>query len=395
MSWSTTPVTPAALRGWTSPLLLLTGVAWLATAWSVLRLEPTDLAPVAGAVVLFGAVTEALRAIGGGRLWWVNAALAALFAVTAAVILFDGDGSLTTPSALIGWYLLVRGAADIVTSTVSRGSDRAWAAVLAVGLVEAGLGFYSASSFGRTPDVAVVVIGALALARGIADLTAASTQRATTAAAESPAEQAAGAAGYVAGMADYAAAATARSGRARHRAAATAGAAPGQDEQAPGSTADLDTMLAMAGVSGAVVGASPMAETIGAPASFGAAMPSMVAAGHPVDGSAGGPQTVPTMPHPGVEQTRPATMFSAPDMSAPAPEDSYRIPTGPTLGFPPAGTPVGGAAQGAQGAQGTTVRISAEAARAANATGTAKHEENGGTATRSSRIPGLGRRRAR
>ena len=58
MLWSgSSPLTVVRDGMW--GFLLFAGVAWLAVAWSVLRLEPADLVRVAGPVILFGAVTEA------------------------------------------------------------------------------------------------------------------------------------------------------------------------------------------------------------------------------------------------------------------------------------------------------------------------------------------------
>ena len=266
MSWSSTsPLTAARDGMW--GFLLFAGAAWLAIAWSVLRLEPSGIARVAGAVILFGAITEALRALAGTRAWWLNTAMAVLFTVTGVLLLADGDGSFTTTSALIGWYLMVRGTVDIAVSTINRVADRVWGLTMVLGVLQVGLGFFAASRYSRTAEVVVLMLGALALMRGVADLVASLMLRETAPASTRPREKAAGMAGYAAGLADFAAAATVRSSRPRHRATgllgartagsttaavardATAGGDPATDERA---TADLDAMLALAGVSGAV-----------------------------------------------------------------------------------------------------------------------------------------------
>jgi uncharacterized membrane protein HdeD (DUF308 family) len=276
----------AVLRDGMWGFLLFAAVAWLAIAWSVLRLEPTDVARVAGPVVLFGALTEAVRAFAGTRTWWLNAGMATLFAATGVIVLLDTDSSFTTPAALVGWYLMVRGAADIAVSMLTRETDRIWGLLLVVGVAEAGLGFFAASPFGRAADLLIVLLGGLGLARGVADLVAALRLR------EAPRpsmltlspERAAGVAGYSAGLTDYESA-PAR-GKARHRAAprtpieqardaAPAGpdaprvdgpaawnAASGGDsgtsfhDEVLRTTADLDMMLALAGMTGAAAGAA-------------------------------------------------------------------------------------------------------------------------------------------
>jgi hypothetical protein len=127
--------------------------------------------------------------------------------------------------------------------------------------------------------VVILVLGALALVRAVADLVASLMLRETGPASNRPREKAAGLAGYAAGLADFAAAATARSGRPRHRAtgllgarsAGSAAATPdirdavvreddgvmAESTTGDRAMADLDAMLALAGVSGAVTSAQP------------------------------------------------------------------------------------------------------------------------------------------
>jgi hypothetical protein len=285
MLWSgSSPLTVVRDGMW--GFLLFAGVTWLAIAWSVLRLEPADLVAVAGPVILFGAVTEAVRALAGTRTWWLNAGMTVLFAATGVIMLRDGGSSWTTPAALIGWYLLVRGAADIAISMLSRESDRIWGLLMVVGVAETGLGFFSASSFVRTPELVVVVLGGAALARGVADLVAALRLREASVVdragrlLELSPERAVGVAGYAAGLTDFEAGSQPRAAGPRHRAVPRTTATAMSDlsaqasapvraqaqlpqEQAgpPGSfhdevlrtTADLDAMLALAGVTGAAV----------------------------------------------------------------------------------------------------------------------------------------------
>jgi uncharacterized membrane protein HdeD (DUF308 family) len=206
MLWSgSSPL--AVVRAGMWGFLLFAGAAWLAIAWSVLRLQPSDIVHVAGPVVLFGALTEAVRALSGTRTWWLNAGMAVLFAVTGGVLLANQDSSFTTPAALLGWYLMVRGAADVAVSMMTRESDRIWGLLMVVGVLETGLGFFAASPLSRTADLVVTVLGGLALTRGVADLVAALRLREAAPAAagllELPPERAAGVAGYSAGLSDY------------------------------------------------------------------------------------------------------------------------------------------------------------------------------------------------
>ncbi|MEV7627378.1 hypothetical protein [Actinoplanes sp. NPDC089786] len=192
-----------AMWGW----LMLAGVAWLAVGWTVLRLEPADIVRVAGPVVLFGALTEALRACAGARTWWMNASMCLLFTATGVVLLTGQTSSYTTPAALIGWYLMVRGAVDVAVAMMTRDTDRVWGLIMVVGVLEAGLGFFSASPLSRTADLVVTVIGALGLLRGVADLVTGLRLREVRAARadilDLPPERAEGLSGYTAGLADF------------------------------------------------------------------------------------------------------------------------------------------------------------------------------------------------
>jgi uncharacterized membrane protein HdeD (DUF308 family) len=264
MLWSGS--SPATVkRGSMWSFLMFTGAAWLAISWSVLRLEPIDIAAVAGPIVLFGAVGEMLRALAGTRMWWLNACLTVLFAATGGLLLWNNqDSTYTTPAALIGWYLMVRGAVDIAIGIMTRGSDRTWSLLVTVGVLQTGLGFFSSSSFARTGPLVIVVLGGLSALRAVADLVTALRLREIAGprkdVLELPPERAAGVAGYAAGLTDFEGA-PARS-RARHRArpggpsgTATAPAGESFHDRVVRTTADLDAMLAQAGITGPRAGA--------------------------------------------------------------------------------------------------------------------------------------------
>jgi uncharacterized membrane protein HdeD (DUF308 family) len=232
--------------------LLFAGVAWLAIAWSVLRLEPADVVAVAGPVVLFGALCEAVRAMAGTRTWWLNAGLSVLFVATAVVLLLDQGSSWATPASLIGWFLMVRGALDIAVSTMNRSTDRTWGLIMAVGVTQAGLGFFAASPLARAADPVIMVLGGLGVLRAVADLVTALRLREVSGVRHdvlqlSP-EREAGVAGYAAGLTDFEG-----PPQAKHR----AGSGNFHDEVVR-TTKDLDSMIAQAGVTGTAASAHPL-----------------------------------------------------------------------------------------------------------------------------------------
>ncbi len=256
MLWSgSSPLT--VTRGGMWGFLMFAAAAWLVAGWSVLRLEPADIATVAGPIVLFGAVCEALRALAGTATWWLNAGLAVLFTATAVVMMLSDDGSWTTTAALTGWYLLVRGAVDVATGTMTRGTDRVWSLIVTVGVLETALGFLAASPMVRSGQSIVVIIGGLGVLRAVADLVTSLRLREVATKSrdvrEAPQEWAAGQAGYAAGVTDFTGA---RRKPAKHRARedhTTTAAGPHEEtfhERALRTTAELDTMLAQAGITG-------------------------------------------------------------------------------------------------------------------------------------------------
>lgn len=277
-------------------LLLFAGAAWLAIAWSVLRLAPSDVVPVGAAVLFFGALCEVVRALVGMKTWWLNLGMAVLFAATGGALLADRDATYSTPLSLIAWFLMVRGSLDVAVSVMNRGVDRTWGLVMTLGLAQAGLGFFAATPWAGSADPVIVTLGGLCMLRAVADLTTSLRLREVAHAHHDvlalPPERQAGVAGYSAGLADYparpetpkpdarksdtpksdthksdtrrpdarepqsarpetqqpAAAPPAPEPKARHR--ASAAAAESFHDEVVRTTADLDTMIANAGVTG-------------------------------------------------------------------------------------------------------------------------------------------------
>jgi hypothetical protein len=287
-------------------LLLFAGAAWLAIAWSVLRLAPSDVVTVGAAVLFFGALCELVRALVGMRTWWLNVGMAVLFAATGGALLADRAGTYSTPLSLIAWFLMVRGSLDVAVSVMNRGVDRTWGLVMTLGLVQAGLGFFAATPWAGSADPVIVTLGGLCMLRAVADLTTSLRLREVAHAHHDvlalPPERQAGVTGYSAGLADYparpetqkpdaqkpdaqkpdaqkpdaqkpyakkdaqkpdtrkpqsarpetqkpeAAAPPAPESKARHR--ASAAAAESFHDEVVRTTADLDTMIANAGVTG-------------------------------------------------------------------------------------------------------------------------------------------------
>ncbi|MFG1606357.1 HdeD family acid-resistance protein [Actinoplanes sp. NPDC049265] len=320
--FATGPLSAVRHAMWGS--LMLAGIAWLAIGWSVLRLEPADIVTAAGLVVLFGALTETLRACAGARTWWMNAAMSLLFTVTGVLLLTAQTSSYTAPAALVGWYLMVRGAVDVAVAMMTRETDKVWGLIMVVGVLEALLGFVSAAPLTRTADLVVSVVGGLGLLRGVADLVTGLRLREVRAARATvldlPPERAEGLTGYTAGMVDFDAAPPRASATARHRAASRAAspllpAAP-PDAMWPHGPSEH-------GLGGAGGGPAATAEA-GITAAGGMAAAGYVAASG--DMPEAGPMIVPS---PEASPASPSAASHSPASHVPAAATTWNAATGP------------------------------------------------------------------
>jgi len=154
-------------------LFIVTGFAWFVIAWIVLRFDLRSVAAVAvlaGIVILAAGLAEVFNAFVAPGWRWLHATLGMVFVVTGFVAFVDPGGTFAILAAFIGWYLLFKGMLDIVLAFATKQDNDAWWLGLIVGIIEVGLGFWAAGSFGRSAALLVVFIGAIALTRGITDI---------------------------------------------------------------------------------------------------------------------------------------------------------------------------------------------------------------------------------
>ncbi len=152
---------------------LVTGAAWFIIAWVVLRFDlrtVTAVSVLAGIVILVAGLAEVFNAFVAPTWWWLHGILGALFIVTGIVAFFDPGRTFAMLAAFVGWYLLFKGLLDIVLAFATKDANDAWWLGLIIGIVEVGLGFWAAGSFGRSATLLVLFVGAIALTRGVTDI---------------------------------------------------------------------------------------------------------------------------------------------------------------------------------------------------------------------------------
>ena len=165
-------VTKAA-RGLPWWVYLATGAAWIIVSWLVLGFNSRSvvaIATLAGLVILAAALTEFLMMIYAPGWKWLHAVLGVLFVVTGIFCLVNPGRTFFWLAAFLGWYLLFKGAADIMLAFLTKRENEAWWLGLVVGIVEVLLGFWAAGRVDRSAYTLVVLVAAIALARGITDI---------------------------------------------------------------------------------------------------------------------------------------------------------------------------------------------------------------------------------
>jgi uncharacterized membrane protein HdeD (DUF308 family) len=166
----TSPNVESSLPWW---IFLITGALWFVIAWVVLRFDLTSVAAVsvlAGVVILVAGVAELFNAFTVPGWRWLHLILGVVFVITGGIAFFRPGGTFAILAAIIGWYLLFKGLLDIILAFATKEANDAWWLGLVIGIVEVGLGFWAAGSFGRSVALLIVFVGAIALTRGITDI---------------------------------------------------------------------------------------------------------------------------------------------------------------------------------------------------------------------------------
>ena len=168
-------------------LLVVIGVAWIVVGFVVLRFDSasvTIVAVVFGILILLAALAEFFRAVvsaGGWRVWHI---IFGVLLVVAAVIAFaNPGGTFVSLSLIIGFYFVVVGIYDIVTSLFITAIPGWWLGLLS-GIAEVILGFIGSSSMASGEIVLVTLVSVLAIFRGVSEIAAGFGVRAISKAAK-------------------------------------------------------------------------------------------------------------------------------------------------------------------------------------------------------------------
>ena len=164
-------VSEAAGKWW---IFLLTGISWLLVSIIILRFDYRSVSAVSllfGFVACFAGANEFLAMVMAQR-WWkvVHGALGLIFVVIGIVAFVHPGNTFTALAAVFSFFLIFKGAFDIILSIATRQEIEFWWLQLVVGIAEIAIGFWAAGYFGHSVILLVAWVGASALLRAITEI---------------------------------------------------------------------------------------------------------------------------------------------------------------------------------------------------------------------------------
>ncbi len=166
-------------RFWWAPLVA--GIAWIIIGFVVLRFDSSTVAVISivfGILVLLAAAGEIFRATlstGGWRVWHIIFAI--LLLIGSVVVFVNPTGTFVTLALVVGFYFVVAGTFDVVSSLASASVAPGWWLQLISGILQIVLGVLASTSWESSVVVLVTYVSISAIFRGVAEISAAFTVR--------------------------------------------------------------------------------------------------------------------------------------------------------------------------------------------------------------------------
>jgi uncharacterized membrane protein HdeD (DUF308 family) len=155
-------------------IFLIAGGVWLVFALLVFQFDASSVTAVSillGVTCVGGAILE-LLAIPASQGWWRvgRVALAVAFTTVGTVAFIDPGRSFEALATIFAFYLVLRGAFEIIAAFLMRSSEGLWWVLLVPGIAQILLGFWAAGDFGHKAFLLTVWVGATALVQGIVEI---------------------------------------------------------------------------------------------------------------------------------------------------------------------------------------------------------------------------------
>jgi uncharacterized membrane protein HdeD (DUF308 family) len=154
-------------------VLLVTGILWILIGLYVLQAHygsAVAIGYLVGFWLLFAGIAEFIEmaAVPGWK--WVHAVLGVLFIAGGIAALMSPFQTFTVLAALIGIFLIVKGAVDFAIALAVRHELDLWWMTLVAGILEILLGVWAMGYPGRSAALLIIWIGIGAIIRGIAEM---------------------------------------------------------------------------------------------------------------------------------------------------------------------------------------------------------------------------------
>ena len=154
-------------------VFLLTGFAWVLLALVVLTVDantPATIGLLAGIVLIAAGVNELVQA-GFALGWrWLHATIGVLFVITGVLALMSPLQTFGLLAVYVGWYLVIKGIADIAVSIAEHAVLPLWGLLLGAGIAQLLVGVWAIGYPGRSAWLLIVWVGLIALIRGVTEL---------------------------------------------------------------------------------------------------------------------------------------------------------------------------------------------------------------------------------
>jgi hypothetical protein len=154
-------------------LLLITGIAWILVGVIVLDADVDSAVAIGILVGAYLLVAAAMEIVLAGVLtsWrWFHVALGILFAIGGIMALLEPFETFRVLAALVGFFLVVKGTFDFVTALATRHVMDLWWLLLIAGVIEVLIGFWASGYPGRSAWLLLLWVGVSAFVRGITQI---------------------------------------------------------------------------------------------------------------------------------------------------------------------------------------------------------------------------------
>jgi uncharacterized membrane protein HdeD (DUF308 family) len=152
---------------------LVAGIAWIILSLVILSFDATSAATIGylmGLVIIAAGVNEFVHAFAVPGWRWAHGILGVVFLVGGVAALLAPFQTFGILALFIGWYLVFKGAFDVMFSIAAHRELPLWGLLLASGVVQMAIGVWAIGYPGRSAWLLVLWVGIGALMHGVTEI---------------------------------------------------------------------------------------------------------------------------------------------------------------------------------------------------------------------------------